>query len=202
MIGQSLLKLFCRFFFYIIPPGIFLQGRDCFRSSAMCGTNAGCLQKKKKKTGIFWKHRGKNENKSPPKNIGNEFSLRAVHNNGKTIKNTSSGKGEIVLHRHWYLICKAPVSFWWSWTNELAPLMIFSPVLLPFFSLLYLFLSYSRYKMLHRFFFVCVNNYTQTHSKQLDVEVIYNSSENGDTHIHTNTQVNIHHALGNFLVGK
>lgn len=170
----------------------------------MCGTNAGCLQKKKKKTGIFWKHRGKNENKSPPKNIGNEFSLRAVHNNGKTIKNTSSGKGEIVLHRHWYLICKAPVSFWWSWTNELAPLMIFSPVLLPFFSLLYLFLSYSRYKMLHRFFFcfVCVNNYTQTHSKQLDVEVIYNSSENGDTHIHTNTQVNIHHALGNFLVGK
>lgn len=168
----------------------------------MCGTNAGCLRKKRKKTGIFWKHRGKNENKSPPKYIGNEFSLRAVHNNGKTIKNTSSGKGEIVLHRHWYLICKAPVSFWWSWTNELAPLMIFSPVLLPFFSLLYLFLSYSRYKMLHRFFFVCVNNYTQTHSKQLDVEVIYNSSENGDTHIHTNTQVNIHHALGNFLVGK
>lgn len=52
------------------------------------------------------------------------------------------------------------------------------------------------------FLCVCVNNYTQTHSKQLDVEVIYNSSENGDTHIHTNTQVNIHHALGNFLVGK
>lgn len=199
MIGQSLLELFCRFFFYIIPPGIFLQGRDCFRSSAMCGTNAGCLRKKKKKTGIFWKHRGKNENKSPPKNIGNEFSLRAVHNNGKTIKNTSSGKGEIVLHRHWYLICKAPVSFWWSWTNELAPLMIFSRSSSFFLPSLSLSLGI---KCCTDFFCVCVNNYTQTHSKQLDVEVIYNSSENGDTHIHTNTQVNIHHALGNFLVGK
>lgn len=157
-------------------------------------------EKKKRKLESFG-NTGEKMKTNPPKNIGNEFSLRAVHNNGKTIKNTSSGKGEIVLHRHWYLICKAPVSFWWSWTNELAPLMIFSPVLLPF-SLLYLFLSYSRYKMLHRFFFVCVNNYTQTHSKQLDVEVIYNSSENGDTHIHTNTQVIIHHALGNFLVGK
>lgn len=155
--------------------------------------------KKKKKTGIFWKHRGKNENKSPPKNIGNEFSLRAVHNNGKTIKNTSSGKGEIVLHRHWYLICKAPVSFWWSWTNELAPLMIFSRSSSFFLPSLSLSLDI---KCCTDFFCVCVNNYTQTHSKQLDVEVIYNSSENGDTHIHTNTQVNIHHALGNFLVGK
>lgn len=165
----------------------------------MCGTNAGCLRKKKKKTGIFWKHRGKNENKSPQKNIGNEFSLRAVHNNGKTIKNTSSGKGEIVLHRHWYLICKAPVSFWWSWTNELAPLMIFSRSSSFFLPSLSLSLGI---KCCTDFFCVCVNNYTQTHSKQLDVEVIYNSSENGDTHIHTNTQVNIHHALGNFLVGK
>lgn len=155
MIGQSLLELFCRFFFYIIPPGIFLPGRDCFRSSAMCGTNAGCLQKKKRKLESFGNTGEKMKTNPPQKNIGNEFSLRAVHNNGKTIKNTSSGKGEIVLHRHWYLICKAPVSFWWSWTNELAPLMIFSPVLLPFFSLLYLFLSFSRYKMLHRFF-LCV----------------------------------------------
>lgn len=154
MIGQSLLELFCRFFFILFHQEFFFKG-EIVSDHLQCAVPMQAVCKKKKKTGIFWKHRGKNENKSPPKNIGNEFSLRAVHNNGKTIKNTSSGKGEIVLHRHWYLICKAPVSFWWSWTNELAPLMIFSPVLLPFFSLLYLFLSFSRYKMLHRFF-VCV----------------------------------------------
>lgn len=163
--------------------------------------------KKKKENWNLLETQGKKWKQIPPKKYWEwiffeSCSQQWKDNQKHTIKNSSSGKGEIVLHRHWYLICKAPVSFWWSWTNELAPLMIFSPVLLPFFSLLYLFLSYSRYKMLHRFFFVCVNNYTQTHSKQLDVEVIYNSSENGDTHIHTNTQVNIHHALGNFLVGK
>lgn len=84
-------------------------------------------------------------------------------------------------------------------SNELAPLMIFSRSSSFFLPSLSLSLGI---KCCTDFFCVCVNNYTQTHSKQLDVEVIYNSSENGDTHIHTNTQVNIHHALGNFLVGK
>lgn len=56
--------------------------------------------KKKRKLESFGNTGEKMKTNPPPKNIGNEFSLRAVHNNGKTIKNTSSGKGEIVLHRH------------------------------------------------------------------------------------------------------
>lgn len=156
--------------------------------------------KKKKKNWNLLETQGKKWKQIPPKKYWEwiffeSCSQQWKDNQKHTIKNSSSGKGEIVLHRHWYLICKAPVSFWWSWTNELAPLMIFSRSSSFFLPSLSLSLDI---KCCTDFFCVCINNYTQTHSKQLDVEVIYNSSENGDTHIHTNTQVNIHHALSKF----
>lgn len=129
MIRQSLLEPFCRVFFFYNSTRNFSSRERLFQIISNVRYLAVC--KKRRKLESFG-NTGKKWKLIPLKKYWEWFSLRAVHNNGKTIKNTGSGKGEIVIHRHWYLICKAPVSFWWSWTNELAPLMIFSPVLLLF----------------------------------------------------------------------
>lgn len=65
-------------------------------------SNVRCQCRLYAKKSEYWnlsKHRGEKMKTNPLKNIGNEFSLRAVHNNGKTIKNMGCRKGEIVIHR-------------------------------------------------------------------------------------------------------
>lgn len=160
----------------------------------MCGTNAGCLQKKKRKLESFGNTGEKMKTNPPQKILGMNFLWELFTTMERQSKTQALGKEK--LYFTGTDISSARLQFH---SNELAPLMIFSRSSSFFLPSLSLSLDI---KCCTDFFCVCVNNYTQTHSKQLDVEVIYNSSENGDTHIHTNTQVNIHHALGNFLVGK